>query len=327
MNLLLVAVLVMMVVSAVLLVAILLDIPILRGGGMDQRVRTLVASQRAVQTETEAIRQQSRASAFARASDENPNTIKTTGARLTLTKKLRYAQWKTAPLTFRVFELGIAVIAVMLSSLVLTSVFVPFTACLGPLVMHSLLNRAMNARFSAFDKDYAAFLLSIVGLLKTGMTPMTAIESAAEGLEPGSLLRIEVEVMIERTRYGVPEDASIGSFAENINHPEIELFVQALLLSRAVGGTLSDTLERLSRQTRKRQHFRNSAKSQVALQRGSIVTIIVLLAALEGFLYFTFPEAVVGVFKDKRGFLIWQFAVSVILLGVYWSRRVTDMRL
>jgi tight adherence protein B len=167
----------------------------------------------------------------------------------------------------------------------------------------------------------------VVGLLKTGMTPLVAISAAAEGLEPDSLLRLEVETMIERTRYGVSEDASIGSFGEDINHPEIELFVQALLLSRSVGGVLSDTLERLARQTRRRQHFRASAMSQVSLQRASIVVIVLILICIEVFLYFTFPEAVVGSLKHPKGYLIWQFALLCISGGIYWSRRVTDIRL
>ena len=99
------------------------------------------------------------------------------------------------------------------------------------------------------------------------MNSLTALQAASEGLDPESLVRQEVELMLERLRMGVPEDQSIGSFGEDIFHEEIELFVQALLLSRRVGGNLSDTLERLAKQVRKRQYFRESASAAFGQQR------------------------------------------------------------
>ena len=133
--------------------------------------------------------------------------------------------------------------------------------------------------------------------------------------------------MVERLRFGVPEDKSIGSFGEDIYHPEIELFVQALLLSRRVGGTLSDTLERLAKQVRKRQFFRMSAAAAVGMQRGSIWIIILILVGLEVYLLFTYPQAVTGAWKDDLGKQVWQFGIVVILGGIFWVRQVTKIRI
>ncbi|MCB0331821.1 MAG: type II secretion system F family protein, partial [Bdellovibrionales bacterium] len=179
----------------------------------------------------------------------------------------------------------------------------------GPFLMGFLLNRAVERRFKAFDQDYPQFLLSLVGLLKTGMNAMAALEAAANGLEQGSLVRSEVEIMMERLRFGVSEDRSIGSFGEDIYHPEIELFVQALLLSRRVGGTLSDTLERLAKQVRKRQYFRMAAQAAVGMQRGSIWFIIAILCALEAYLYVAYPRAVTDAINDDVGWVVWQFGL------------------
>jgi tight adherence protein B len=188
------------------------------------------------------------------------------------------------------------------------------------------LNRSIEKRFKAFDADYPQMLLSLVGLLKTGMNPMGALEAASKGLDDGSLVRQEIELMIERLRFGVSEDKSIGSFGEDIFHPEIELFVQALLLSRRVGGTLSDTLDRLAKQVRKRQYFRSAANAAVGLQRGSIWFILGILVSLEVYLYIVYPESITGAINDEFGWQVWQGSIVVILLGLYWVRQVTKIR-
>ncbi len=247
-------------------------------------------------------------------------------SRLTLKKKLKYAQWRISPMAYRAMIVGISLFTLALFSIKFHWSVQLISLVSGPIIMSAILNYAVERRFKAFDQDYPAYLLSVVGLLKTGMNTMTALEAAAQGLQEGCSVREEIEMMIERLRFGVPEEKSIGAFGEDIYHPEIELFVQALLLSRRVGGTLSDTLERLSKQVRKRQFFRASAVAAVGLQRGSIWFILAILSALEVYLYFVYPEAVVGAWANETGWAVWQFGLVVIFLGMFWVRQVTKLR-
>jgi tight adherence protein B len=136
----------------------------------------------------------------------------------------------------------------------------------------------------------------------------------------------EVELMLERLRLGVAEERSIGSFGEDINHPEIELFVQALLLGRSVGGSLSDTLDRLAKQVRKRQYFRKSAAAAVGLQRGSIWFILAVLGGLELYLYLQWPETVILTWTNPMGRQVGQAGLIGIIIGLWWVRKVTEIK-
>lgn len=245
---------------------------------------------------------------------------------LTLEKRLKYAQWKMQPVVYRMCEVAVSLLVFSLLYFKFFFAFQLLGLTAGPVFMSWLLNMAIHRRFKTFDGDYPSFLLSLVALLKTGMNPMSALEAGAQGLEEDSLVRQEVLSMIERLRVGVSEDKAIGSFGEDINHPEIELFVQALLLSRRVGGTLSDTLERLAGQVRKRQYFRSAAVAAVGMQRGSIWFILGIMVALETYLYFVYPEVVVGAIQDPTGWKVWQVALMLILIGMYWVRQVTKIR-
>lgn len=285
----------------------------------------MVATQRVERGE---IRHSEQVSALDIASKTSVNKKAATGdSRLTLLKKLRYAQWSVTPVQFHFIEAGVGLFIM----LTIGSMFAPLvqlmTIVSGPIFLRWALTGSVERRFRLFDQDYAPFLLSVVGLLKTGMTAIGAIEAAAENLEDGSLLKLECELMMERLRFGVPEENSIGAFAEDIYHPEIELFVQAVLLSKRVGGSLSDTLDRLARQVRRRQYFRKQAQASVSMQRGSIWFILAIMTGLMLYLYFLYPEVVLAPMRDPMGWTAYQFGLVVIAGGILWIRQVTKMKL
>lgn len=253
------------------------------------------------------------------------STKKRTG-RLTVTKLLRYARWSITPWVFH--SIGIAISCVILCFVApyTNSVTHVMCALAGPGLMLSGLRFCVERRSNKFDADYPQFLMSVVGLLKTGMTATQALDTAARGLEAESLVRQEVLLLIERIKVGILEEESISAFGEDILHPEIELFVQALLLSHRIGGNLSDTLERLSRQVRKRQYFKSSAVSAVAQQRGSLVVIISILVLLECYMAMVAPRLVLDGLQSEVGWQVWQVCIALVIVGFVWARRVTSIK-
>lgn len=322
-----IAILLIICIAALFVAAIILGLPIAGGARKSQsRFKNNLGSIVSAQRESAAYQRSP-------GERERPNQVfdtsqfrKTTGSKLTLQKKLKFAQWKISPAAFHLMELGVSFAAFMAIGIRLNYFMMFLCLAAGPVFMRWILNFRIDRRFKAFDLDYSPFLLSLVGLLKTGMNVMGALEAAASGLEEGSLVREEVELMMERLRFGVSEDKSIGAFGEDIAHPEIELFVQALLLSRRVGGTLSDTLDRLAKQVRRRQYFRKSAMAAIGMQRGSIWFIVAILFAMEVYLYFVYPEAVSGAWNNPTGWQVWQVGIGLIICGIFWVRQVTKIK-
>lgn len=268
----------------------------------------------------------SRAFAKMQGKGGNDTSSKNSGV-IPLEARLRYGNWRMSPLTFRLIQLAFTAVVFLVISQIFNVIFQVIFLFVAPRMIDSVLERAITSRFDDFDRDYPAFLLAIVGMLKLGMNPTQAIEAAAAELDPSALIKIEVQKMIERLRLGVAEDKSIGSFGEDIAHPEIELFVQALLLSRRVGGTLSDSLERLARQVRRRQYFRASAKATVGLQRGSIWAILLILCGVEVYLGVMYFSAIENAFLNPDGWAVSQFGLLLIFFGVVWMRGVTKIKI
>jgi tight adherence protein B len=248
-------------------------------------------------------------------------------SRMTLEKRLQNANWPITPLQFRAIQVFAAIILLIPAYLKFT-VFIQITAfVMGPLIVNEILVGAMAKRFEAFDEDYPVLLLSYVSLLKTGMSAIGGLEAAAKGLDDDSLVRAEVELLIERLRLGMTEEQAISAFGEDVPHPELELFVQSLILSKRVGGTLSTTLERLAKQVRKRQQFRKQAVSAVQMERSSLYVIAGIMGLLMIYLAWTAPQLVFPAFKHKVGKKIFQGGVMAIVFGFYWSRKVTELKI
>lgn len=321
---------VLLVILVLIAVGVFLDLPFFQRFGLSgssSQMRNIVASQR-------------EGTAYARAASQGAgatNVLKTAeqarveriaDSRLTLEKRLRFAQLNMLhPGLYYLSAVLISLFAFTLASLKFGIVLRVVALFTGPLFMRWLVTFFMDKRYNRFDSDYPAFLLSLVSLMKTGMNTMTALDTSSKGLDEESMVRQEVQLMNERLRYGVPEEKSVGSFGEDVYHPEIELFVQALLLSRRVGGNLSDTLERLAKQVRRRQYFRKSANAAIGMQRGSIWIILLIMMVMLVYLYVVYPEAITTAIGDESGWMLWQIGICAILLGIFWIRQVTKIKI
>lgn len=246
---------------------------------------------------------------------------------MTLTKKLRYAKWPITEVQFRGIQFFTSLVFFIPALIVATVYIQILAAVMGWLIPPWILDRALTRRFDMFDQDYPVLLLSYVSLLKTGMSPIPGLEAAGKGLEHDSLVRAEISLLIERLRLGLSEEQAISAFGEDVAHPELELFVQSLILSRRVGGQLSATLERLAKQVRKRQEFRKKAVAAVAMERSSLHMIALIMGLLMIYLSWTAPQLVFPAFSHPLGNKIFQCGIMLIVFGFYWSSQVTKIKI
>ena len=298
-----------------------------RNSAASSNLKALVAAQRASRKEEKSAETKANLALAAAAETELGKKKSTTTSRLTLEKRLRYARSPITAIQYRAIQI-LVTIAFFIPAYMHGTVFIVFLAVFLPQAMvSSVLDHFVAVRFKAFDDDYPVLLMSYVSLLKTGMNTIQGLEAASKGLDQGSLVRSEIELMIERLRLGLTEEQAISAFGEDIHHPELELFVQSLLLSRRVGGMLSQTLERLAKQVRKRQEFRKKAVAAVGMERSSIYAIAFIMSLLLGYLIWSSPELVLPAFSHELGNKIFQAGIMLIVFGFYWSRKVTNIRI
>lgn len=247
-------------------------------------------------------------------------------SRATLQQKLVFADWKITPMQYNCIKYAISGIV---SAGVIKFLEIPliFTlTVLTPKLIDSLLNRAIKKRFTNFDRDFPDYLMTIVSRLKSGMNILQAMQSAATDLDDSSLLKEEVYLMLERIKVGYQEEKALSVFAEDIPHPEIELFSQVVILNKKVGGNFAGTLERLAKQIRRRQDFRRKAVSVVSEQRGGAVFIAGIMTSLLVFMAISNPDLLQGCFAVYGGRIASQGGLSMVIFGFYLSRVVTNIK-
>jgi len=297
-------------------------------GAVSDAPRTLVAAQREAERSGKPLTEAQKANlAVAAAAEGDPHTgVENPDTQVTLAKKLRYAKLPITPAQFRMIQVGVSIPIVVGFMQFGTLPLLLVGLVLGPVFTNSWLNSRVHKRFKAFDVDYPTLLLSFTSLLKTGMNALTGLEAAANGLPKESLVRAEVNLLIERLRLGLTEEQAINAFGEDIAHPELELFVQSLLLSKRVGGTLSSTLERLARQVRKRQQFRDQAVAAVGMERNSMYAVAFIMGGLLLYLIWVQPDLILPALSHPRGRGIFHWGIFSVIMGYLWSRVVTNIK-
>jgi tight adherence protein B len=250
---------------------------------------------------------------------------------LGLVDRLKYAQMLIPTSQVRMMQ-AIAAFLSFLAIVVLGGLIGPsyvlasLALVLSPFWVLDYVNSKMKKRTAAFERDYAAFLMSFVSLLKSGLTTLGALENAGKSLDDDSLIRAEIELVMQRIKMGLSEEQALGQFGEDIYHPEIEVFLEAVILSKKLGGNLSSTVERLAKQVRKRSEFRSKALSAVGMEVGSLKAIAVIMSLIMFFMCYTSPDLVLPAIQDPTGWMIMQVAVCIIVCGFYWSKSVANIK-
>lgn len=179
-------------------------------------------------------------------------------------------------------------------------------------------------RTEAFDKDYAALLLSLSSGVKTGLDPLVALVRSSELFQSDSVMRKELEQLGEAINEGASEEEAITRFGKTVRHPDLRLFHLAFLLARREGSSLSECLRRLARVTRQRQSFRRKIRSAVAMQKLSAFGIGGCAGVIGCIQFLGNPQAIKVAVGHPLGIKLLIFGLILILSGIVWMMRMSS---
>ena len=187
--------------------------------GVQGSIRAIVAAQRDPNT-GRPRHEAHRASQLADAA-KTAKVVEVRTSQVTLQKLLRFAQWKITPLMFRGAEVAISLFAFLIARGIFGIVLQLAALLIGPLFMNWLLLYCVHRRFAAFDRDYPPFLMSLVGLIKTGMNSLSAIDAAA-------MLRATVSVLRDFLIHLSPFQVEVRHYSNFYSGNSVIIFIQSL---------------------------------------------------------------------------------------------------
>lgn len=183
---------------------------------------------------------------------------------------------------------------------------------------------AKRRRSAAFEQQLPNVLDFISRAMQAGHAFGIAMQMAAsEAPQPigAEFVKAQAEM-----NYGVPVQKALSDLAGRIDSTDLNFFAVAVSINREVGGDLAGLLGNLAALIRSRIEMRQSLKALTAEGRLSAKILVALPFVIAAILFFLQPEMISVLWMTDLGQDLLAMAGLLMLLGVFWMRRITQIR-
>lgn len=200
----------------------------------------------------------------------------------------------------------------------------PVSAGLAGLLAGSLpllkLNSERNQRLERFEEQLPDALDTMVRSLRTGYPFVETLRVVSEELdEPISK---EFEATFADLNYGMDIRIAFLNLLERLPSVSLLSLVTAVLIQRETGGNLTEVLEKISAVIRGRFKFQRRVRMLSAEARLSAWILALIPFVLALVLYFIAPDYLSSLTQDPAGVKIMMAAFGMMVLGLFWIRRL-----
>ena len=194
----------------------------------------------------------------------------------------------------------------------------------GGLLLFTYVDHRAEKRSRLFTAQLDSTLQLISGSLRSGFGIMQALGTVAEEAEwPTSE---EFTRVIGEVRLGRDLGDALESSALRVNSEDYEWVVQAIDISREIGGNLSEVLDNVSGTIRQRNTLRREVRSLSAEGRISAYILFGLPFAMLIWMRLTNPEYVNLLFERSGGRVAIVGGVLLMTAGALWMRKIVQIR-
>jgi len=184
----------------------------------------------------------------------------------------------------------------------------------------AVLQRLLRRRKAQFADQLPESLEQLAGSLRAGLSVEQGVETLArESLPP---LSEEFGLVVAEMRLGVPMVEALERLNGRVGGGDLELAVDAISVSREVGGSLSDTIDELVRTVRERRRVEGRLRALTAQGRMQGWVVGLLPVALAGLLMALEPEITRDFFTSRTGMVAVGAGLALEAVAIVWIRRI-----
>jgi len=189
-------------------------------------------------------------------------------------------------------------------------------AVVGLLVPRIFLNYYMKKRKKTFELQFVQGLDSLSSSVRAGLSLVQAIESLVESSSPP--LSQEFDLLLREYRIGIPLNESLQNLAKRVESDELDLMVFSVIITRELGGDVSEIFEHLAEVIRERHRVMERIDTLTAQGRLQAMICGSIPFILYGLLFFWQPAYIMPLFDTFAGrvaiYAVALLQVVVILL-------------
>ncbi len=209
----------------------------------------------------------------------------------------------------------------MVFSFSLFNLFISFVlGVVGYMAPSKWLTNKRNKRLDRVNAQLVDMLGMVSNSIKSGYGLMQSLEFAGSQLP--APLGLELRRMLREATLGMTSEAALRAMGERINSKDLDLVLIAINIQRAVGGNLSEILDKVAYTMRERERIRGDIATLTSQQK---LTGIVV-GGLPFFMFAVFtvmnPDYMSVFFEENIGRLVLVVALGLEGLGYLAMKRI-----
>jgi tight adherence protein B len=215
--------------------------------------------------------------------------------------------------------LGAVLGAAMLQSVLLAGVI----GVVGALVPTLVLRMSLNRRSDKMRDQLPDVLTIMASSLRAGHSFLQALDTVAREIPAPA--DVEFQRLVAEIRLGRPAEDALESLADRIGSADFRWAVLAVNIQREVGGNLAEILDNVSDTLRERATMRRQIKVLTAEGRLSAWVLALLPVAIALYMLAVNPEYIALLFTTQIGLFMLGTALVLLVLGIFWMRKIVDI--
>jgi tight adherence protein B len=185
-------------------------------------------------------------------------------------------------------------------------------------------NRAKSKRLTRIEAMLPDALDMMSRAMRAGHAFPTALKMVGEEL--ADPLGGEFRAVFDEVNFGVAMPDALMNLATRVPSTDLRYFVIAVLIQRETGGNLTDLLTSISAIIRDRLKLLGQIRVMSAEGRMSAWVLSSLPFAMAGFIGLTNPQTLAPLFTDPLGQKMMTIVGILMVIGMFATRRITQVR-
>lgn len=179
-------------------------------------------------------------------------------------------------------------------------------------------------RMKKFEEQLPDALDMIARSLRAGHALSGGLEMA--GQEFSEPLGPEFARTVRQITFGVNLERALRNMSERVDCADLKFLVVSVMIQRESGGNLGEIMENIARIIRERFQLRGKIRTLAAEGKFSAIILIALPFLIALALFFVNPDYIKELINDTKGRMIIAGAIVMMGVGVYFMKRIIDIK-
>jgi len=174
-----------------------------------------------------------------------------------------------------------------------------------------------------FDQQLVEALTNLGNSLKAGFSLAQALELLAREMD--NPMRQEIGLVVREMQVGVSMQDALQHLCERMPSKDLDLIVTSILISREVGGDLTEIFDNIATTIRERHRIEGRIRALSAQGRLQGLVIVCIPPAMALALSYIAPGLIEPLYTTPVGWALMALVVALMAMGIYTIHRIVSI--